>query len=193
MTKTIKSFWDLLEEYCTILNDKGFQIVLHKEKYEEYKKAVQSRYEKYKTDYMVVSKVENLDRHKTAAILVTQGLDQHIIGTSNKVKDGQIDIGAQKVLLLCAFDYMLAMINYIIRERNSSLEPIKSFCYPQAWACKTNYIDIISRSLYYAQKDYKLNDMELAEKFFLLEYITVLKTCGENAARYFKALEEDLH
>ena len=189
MTVTIRSFLSLAEAYCKVFQEKGLPIRFEAAKEQQYISATVERYERYRKNYMKAN-VRFLDRHKVAAILVVQGLASGIIRSEVKPSDEEIDIGPQKVLLMCAFDYIIAQTNRILVQKDSVLSQLDEFIFPQAWACPTAYIDILSRNLYYAEKDFMLNEMDLAEKFFLLEYICLLQLPSADARKYFAVLQE---
>ena len=193
MDKTIRSYASVVEQYCKVLNERGFDISFNTGEIDEYIIKVKEKYDCYKNKYLR-DEVEYLDRHKMAAILVTCGVECKIINskkTSGKTDDEKIDIGVQKILLLAAFDYLLAIINSKIDAKSGkTVDRIKKISYPEAFTCPTQFIDILSRTLYYAEKDYQLNEMELAEKFFLLEYISILKDFPDKSGEYFSILKE---
>ena len=192
MNNTLNSFLDLAKEYCKAFSEKGLNVQFKEEKRQEYLEGTKNRYNAYKDTYMSTD-VEFLDRHKVAAIMVVQGLKLGIIDSSAAApenSEGYINIASANILLLCAIDYLIAQINEIITQK-SKLEPLDDFLYPKAWSCDTDYIDVVCRNLYFAQKDYQLNEMELADKFFLLEYICLLCTFNrETAEEYFRILKE---
>ncbi len=77
-----------------------------------------------------------------------------------------------------AIDYMIASLNRKLKEKGKSIE-VNGITYPVALSCKTPYFEICCRSLYYARKHYMLNELDIADRLFLLEYIT-LKDIGIN-------------
>lgn len=189
MTITIRSFIDLAKTYCEVFAEQGISIQFETAMESQYITNTVNRYNQYKASYMKPD-VQFLDRHKVAAILVVQGLSSGIIRSNLKPSETEIDIAPQKVLLLCAFDYIVAQTNRIIEQKNPALKKLDEFIFPKAWSCKTTYIDILSRNLYYAEKDFMLNEMDLAEKFFLLEHICLSSLSGGNAQPYFDVLRE---
>lgn len=191
MKKSIDSYWKLVSAYCDVLKKSGCDVTFDTTKCELYKKTVEHHYKEYKEKYMDVAAVEHLDRHKIAAVFVASGLECDIIKQSDSVKEGSIYIGAQKILLLAAFDYLLAKMNEILKKNNSFLKPMETMHFPNPWSCETNYVDVFSRSLYYEKRESgKVNIMELAEKFFLLEYISIQDCYKENAGNVFEALRQ---
>ncbi len=193
MDNTIKSYFNVVEQYCEALNSSGLNIIFYSEKKDEYIKSVNDKYLDYKSKYLK-DEVEYLDRHKMAAILVVCGIECKIIDSGEigkEIEDDKIDICIQKILLLAAFDYLLEIMNLKIEQQNDdSIKKIDSISFPSAFTCPTPFIDILSRTLYYAEKNYKLNEMELAEKLFLLEYISILKDYPNESDKYFSIFKE---
>lgn len=193
MEKTIRSYFNVVGQYCDALNDSGLNINFYVNKIDDYVKAVEEKYYRYKNQYLK-NDVEYLDRHKMAAILVVCGIECKIVDSgemSKKIEDDKIDICTQKILLLAAFDYLLEIMNLKIDDKkDDSIKKISEFDFPKAFTCPTTFVDIMSRTLYYAEKEYKLNEMELAEKFFLLEYISILKKFPNESDKYFSLFEE---
>ncbi|MCD8147693.1 MAG: hypothetical protein LUD84_10555 [Clostridiales bacterium] len=200
MKKTIDQYWLLLSTYCKLMDERGVPVSIREEKKTDYRKAVESRCQSYKESYMK-SGTKELDRHKVAAIMVVEGLKCKVIDSSKingKLESGAINIGAEKVLLASAFDFMTAVVNQILDEaRNTdpevALERFPGFAFPEAWSCDTDFMNIMSRTLYYANSDdsgYKLNEMELAEKFFILEYSSILSLFPKEKDKYFQILKK---
>lgn len=160
--------WDLLEQqYNQIAKfDKNF--IFKKSNYTEFHNFFENSYETFKKRYMS-EKVEFLDRHKVAALLIISVLENDIFSYNNR-KD-TIFIGAELLSVKAAFAYMLHALNEELKEHNKKIEEIKL---PKALSCNTSYIAIICRNLYYTKRDYVLNPVELSEKMFLLEQICLL-------------------
>ncbi len=190
MTKTIQTYWSLLEQYCKITDKNECYPIIRHEVLEQYKKSVKKTYDQYKDKYLK-DEVEFLDRHKMAAILVVEGIKCNVMVPSQgeNVDSSKLFVGCEKILLLAAVDYLLAHMNRCFIAND--LKKIDTFIYPNAFTCKTKFVDVLSRTLYYSHTDFSLNIMELAEKFFLLEYITILCTCGGESEHYFKVLREN--
>ena len=172
MKQTIGAFLKLIETYCDAANEQQEVVAFCADKKEQYILEVEKRCAEYKEKYMD-AEVKYLDRHKIAAILVVVGLKVGIVKNVHENSDTSeiLFVGPHKILLMGALEYLRAMINKALE--GTSLASIKEYFLPSAWACSTEYLDIMSRNLYFAQTDFVLNDMELAEKFFLIEYITV--------------------
>lgn len=193
MNKTIRSYFNVVQQYCDVLNSSGLNINFHSEKIDEYAENVIKKYNDYKEKYLNKD-VEYLDRHKMAAILVVCGIECKIVDsgkTANEIEEGKIDICIQKILLLAAFDYLLEIMNIKIENKgDGSVKKISKISLPKAFTCPTPFINILSRTLYFAEKHYVLNEMELAEKFFLLECISILNDYPNESNKYFSILAE---
>lgn len=190
MRQTIGAFFSLVEEYCKGANEQKNVVTFCADKKEKYISAVEKRCAEYKEKYMD-TEVKYLDRHKIAAILVVEGLNIGIIEKAQEYVETQgfLFVGPQKILLMGALEYLRAMMNEAIE--GTSLAPISEFLLPSAWACSTDYLDIMSRNLCLAQTEFQLNDMELAEKFFLIEYIAILQQYNKaDAEKCFSILKE---
>ena len=192
MKKTVESYFNVVGKYCETLNSSGLNINFYYEKKDAYIESVIDRYKAYKKDYLQED-VEYLDRHKMAAILVVCGIEHQIVDsgeTGREIDKGKIDICCQKILLMAAFDYLLEIMNLKIENADTNLNKINKISFPKAFTCQTKFIDILSRTLFYAEKKYVLNEMELAEKFFLLEYISILKDYPSESEKYFAIFSE---
>lgn len=75
---------------------------------------------------------------------------------------------------------------------------MKEFVLPNAFSCETKYIDIMCRNLMYTKEAGTLTDpehaltveMELAEKFFLLEYIAISSIYQDKAGDIYHFLRQ---
>ena len=70
---------------------------------------------------------------------------------------------------------MQSQLNKILVDKN--LQPIKALWFPKAVSCKTPYFEIFCRNLYFSNNSDKwgLNPLDIAEKLFILEYVTLEK------------------
>lgn len=178
MRKTTEQFWDAIARGCREnYSTEYLPLYLMEDLKGKYFSQCDDQYNNYKTKFMK-PEVKNLDRHKVAAILVVEGISLNIIHC-DKIPEEQVFIGQEKILLTYALRYIMRDFNNIIS--GSGFEHMKQFVLPEAFSCKTKYIDIMCRNLIYARKagmlansEFSLNiEMELAEKFFLLEYIAI--------------------
>ncbi len=117
---------------------------------------------------------EVLDSHKQAAILTISLLESEAI--SCRCKENEINIAPYIIAIDLGLSYMNECLQSCLKKKNIAYKDIH-YILPQAIACDTPYIEIMSRLLYYEQteKDMSFNILELADRYFLLEYITLLR------------------
>ncbi len=195
MRKTTKQFWNAIaKEYRESYSAEHLPLYLMEQLKDDYFQRCDDKYNNYKEKFMK-SEVKNLDRHKVAAILVVEGIALNLI-RCDTIPENQIFIGQEKILLRCAFRYIMREFNSIIRKSN--LESMQNFVLPEAFSCETKYIDIMCRNLMYTKESGILTDsknaltveMELAEKFFLLEYIAIRSIYRDKAEDIYRFLRQ---
>ncbi len=135
-------------------------------------------YDKINRDYMT-SDTETLDRHKVASIIMVSIIKSNILTTQTTIPADKHFMGNYILATDCGFAYMLKELNE--KLRNLGQKEIRNFFFPDAMACKTSYYRIFFRNLYFANNDsdWNLNPLDIAERLFLLEYMT-LKEEGIN-------------
>lgn len=117
--------------------------------------------------------VTELDRHKIVSTMIVTFIECNFLSYSKSCR-GKIFIAPQMIALEVGLNWMLMGLNYQLKEKGESTE-IMNYTMPNAFACSTPYFEIFSRNLYYAhEKGPGLNPLDIAEKLFLLEYITLL-------------------
>lgn len=171
MTPIWKAFWDALNDTVKYHQKKDNAIFLKQEKYDLFKKAATDLYTSIKDNYMKPT-VDNLDRHKVAAVMIISAIECEVVGYNKPLQDDTVFLGCEMFATEVALDWMLSALNDKLKD-SSTVEAISEYCMPEAFACRTSYFDIFSRNLYFSKKYYKLNPLDIAEKLFLLEYITV--------------------
>lgn len=184
MKSTTIAFWKLAAQQCNMLpNDSDDVLYLDENLRNVYITNCDNAYDTCKSNDMSED-VSNLDRHKIAAILVSEGLKLDIVKHtkgSQPHDDNKLFIGKEKLLLACAIHYLSKQINAAISENDNGLQGMRMFTLPTAFSCKTPYIDILSRLIHYSQQNGTLSPLELADRFFLLEYIAIREYYGTNA------------
>lgn len=192
MKATTHEFWKALAKRCAVFSSKDDLMFLDDTLLDEYVINCDKEYVSCMKNNMG-SDVENLDRHKVAAILVIEGLKLQIIkrvdGKSADT-DNEFFIGPQKVLLTCAIDYLAQQINLVLQGNKYNLPPMKYFALPEAFSCSTSYVDIMSRLLRNELDADKLFILSLAEKLFLLEYIAIQGCYGEGSEKVYGFLRK---
>ena len=129
---------------------------------------------------LMTSNTKTLDAHKQAAIIVISALESNVI-TQTCQDDEMISLGPYAVVLDVALSFLLKTINEKVKKLT---KPIRELSLPTALACERDYFDIMRRLLYYEDPNVKdkginyktsFSIIEWADRFFLLEYITLLE------------------
>lgn len=194
MKSTTRAYWKAISKHCESLSTGKDSMYIDNSLEEKYVVNCDEAYELCKSKEMS-SDVVNLDRHKVAAILVIEASKLDVI----KRKDGRIAdtddewfIGVQKILLISAISYLAQEINRIIEASGKDIPKMKQFKMPEAFSCKTSYIDIMSRLLRNELDDDRLYVLSWSEKFFLLEYIAISTYYGDNAEQVYRILRKPI-
>ena len=119
--------------------------------------------------------VDNLDRHKVAAVIIISILKTIDIEYDN-LPETNVFWGKQTVAVNIGLNYMCGELNKILAENGWDGE-IERFDMPNAISCNTSFEDIMIRNLVYAEgnPEWGLNPLTIAENLFLLEYITIIQ------------------
>ena len=190
MKATTNVFWNAVSRKCKELSTQDDVLLLDESLKDAYLESCDAAYKKCKEENMHEG-VENLDRHKVVAILVIQGLALDIVkrkGINDVDTEKDIFIGKEKALLICAISYIAQQINKAIDESHEAIDTMSRFILPKAFSCKTNYIDIMCRLLHYGKQGHTLTILDLADHFFLLEYIAISECYGDKAALVYEIL-----
>lgn len=172
MQPLIDGLWKLIEsgiEYMK-LQDKNIM-----DNNQDFKKKFEDNFESiYKSvlDYMQ-DETESLDRHKVAAIMMIAIIKSDILHTIDSTN--QKFMGNYILATDCGLSYMISELN---KRLNILIKrEIEAYIFPEALACETNYYRIFYRNLYFANnnKEWGLNPLDIAERLFLLEYMTLEK------------------
>lgn len=125
-------------------------------------------YKEIQDTYM--HKSEALDRHKVAAIMIICVVKIKPLSIQEQSKEF---MGNYVLAADAGFNYMLDELNRVLKD--NGMECIQRYAFPDALACDTYYYKIFYRNLYYTEKNesWSYNPLELADKLFLLEYITL--------------------
>lgn len=194
MKKTTLAFWKLLNLHCKSLAHGKDAIYLDESVKSQYVKACDDAYELCKHKDMRTG-VKNLDRHKVASILVTEGLNLEIIkrkDQKNADTDKEWFIAAPKILLACAICYLAQEINSLIKNSRTSVSSMKQFILPKAFSCQTYYIDIMCRLLRREMESGQLSVLMLSNDFFLLEYVAIISYYGDQAESVYEILRNPI-
>ncbi len=176
MTKTIKYVWNVLNGAIKTIDDddKKKNLTISCKDFNFFKKTFNDLYYKILNDYMEES-VDNLDRHKVAAVIIISILKTIDIEYNNLPKT-KVLWGKQTVAVNIGLNYMCGELNKILAENGWDGE-IEKFDMPNAISCNTSFEDIMIRNLVYAEDnpEWGLNPLTIAENLFLLEYITIIQ------------------
>lgn len=176
MTKTIKYVWNVLNGAIKTIDDddKKKNLTISCKDFNFYKKTFNDLYYKILNDYMEES-VDNLDRHKVAAVIIISILKTIDIEYNN-LPETKVLWGKQTVAVNIGLNYMCGELNKILAENGWDGE-IEKFDMPNAISCNTSFEDIMIRNLVYAEDnpEWGLNPLTIAENLFLLEYITIIQ------------------
>lgn len=164
----------MFDEVCRDLQKSDSRICFHQERKQTFFDRFQELYDYILNNFMAVEKgITALDRHKVTAIITICGIESGFVSMDD-VPDGGVFLGKEIISLSVALSFMQASLNEQLKKVGVNKE-IKKFEFPKAWTCNTDYFDIMVRNLYYSQQHWKINPLELSEKFFLIEYIELEK------------------
>lgn len=176
MKQTIERAWNLLEKTVKQVSEKNSGIVLDADSYKKFDDNFRKIYSEIRENYME-STVKNLDRHKVASIIITSILNSNAVIYEGKVEEGTEFFGQYLIAASVGITFMQNQLNMLLIEKN--IEPIKNLWFPDALSCDTPYFEIFCRNLYFSNNnnDWGINPLDIAEKLFLIEYVTMEK-CG---------------
>ena len=170
----VSAAWKAIEEGYEECCKKYDRVIFHEDRYEEFERLFMEQYRDVKDRFMVDNTVA-LDSHKQAAILTICCLEANVI---EHISDdpNQISIVPQMIAINVALSYMKNCINEVLKDKGIN-KKIDIYYLPVALACETPYQEIMCRMLYYEQNesDMSFNVLELADRYFLLEYINLLQ------------------
>lgn len=176
MRQTIERTWELLENTVTQLNKQTPGVILNNDAYKRFDDNFREIYNDIKEHYMG-DKVKNLDRHKVASIIIVSILKSDAITYKGKIEQNREFFGQYLIAASVGITFMQNQLNTILVEKNKP--PIKKLWFPEPLSCDTPYFEIFCRNLYFSNhnNDWRLNPLDIAERLFLLEYVT-LEKCG---------------
>lgn len=173
-------FWNELKKafHNWQKSDPSAHLVFNDGKEKEFIRLFDEHYRRVKEHYMTDTTL-NLDAHKQAAILLVSAIESCAITQTCDDKSA-LALGPYAIALDVALSFLADGISEKVKPFGVSIDKI---CMPIAFACRTNYFDVMRRLLYYENPgeshdknlyDLKLNVLEWADRFFLLENITLL-------------------
>lgn len=171
MRKTIDFVWKAIEKECKKFQKKDSTITFNKDCCKKFDDIFRNYYNDIMARFMKETK--ELDAHKQAAIIILSCLESSAI--THNAEKGSISIAPELIAINVGLSYMNDRLNEKLVKKK--LKKIKNYSLPIAIACNTPYIEIMSRLLYYEQNedDMRFNVLELSDRLFLIEYITLLE------------------
>ena len=170
MKPLIEKTWELICLGAKYICEENKEIEMDIEKERVYNTEFRSIHECVLKDMRDVN--NPLDRHKIAAIIMMATIKTDMLKSS--CTEG-IFIGNYILATEVGLSYMLSELNEVLIEKK--LPTIESFFFPEAISCETSYNRIFYRNLYFANTcdEWGLNPLDIAERLFLLEYMTLEK------------------
>ena len=171
MQPLLSEIWQLVKLGADSAVDEG--ISFHEEKFDTFVKCFKDTYENILTNYMH-SDVKALDRHKVTAILIISLIEAEPLEITN-LPPNKIFLGNENLALQIGLSYMQRELNDVLQEKGIKRK-IAQYNMPMPISCDTSYIDVMGRNLYLSKTVYewKINPLELSERLFLIEYITLI-------------------
>ncbi|MBD5554753.1 MAG: hypothetical protein HDQ95_05225 [Roseburia sp.] len=165
----------MFEESSQDMQSNDSRIQFHPERETIFSDEFEKSYKYILNQFMIkdYEKEGTLDHHKIAALIVICGIKSKFV-SMNPVPEDTVFLGNESIALSVALSFMQSILNDKLQAARVN-KRIEKYAFPKAWICRTQYYDIMVRNLYYAQEHWELNPLELAEKFFLIEYITLEK------------------
>lgn len=178
MTPVIEKAWAALESICKQLKGRT-GVLFTTEAYSKFKGQFEYHYKIFMDEFMT-EETEELDEHKQAAVIVISAIKSNAIQQS--VRNDEIALAPYAIALKVGISFLLDRINEKLIGVGE--KKIEEFQLPVPIACDTPYFESLCRMLYYEDSSddkngisypMSLNMVELADRFFLLEYILLLK------------------
>lgn len=169
-----KKAWEAIKKGYEECHKKYPDIKFNENKWDVFHKNFYTHYDNVMENFMK-SKTETLDSHKQAAIITISCLESDII-IHELNNPNEISIVPQLIAVNAGLSYMKNCINVTLKKKKIG-KKINKYYLPIAMSCNTPYEEIVCRILYYEQynNDMDFNVLELADRYFLLEYITLLQ------------------
>lgn len=174
MNNIKSAIWKLVEQEAKAIEEEypeSFKFnknseYIFNEKFDEYLEEIKSKF--------MQNDVVDLDSHKIAAIIICSIIEANVIKVtySYNEKDLLFD-GNEKIAVKIGLSYMRSVLKQLL-QGTSEEGKFDDYVFPRAMMCDTDYMNIITRNLYYAKTYFVLNPIDIANTLFLLENITLL-------------------
>ena len=176
--KITEGVWQTITEAYEGYKSNYPELVFHNDKKEEFNSLYKEKYMDVMNMFMTDDTSE-LDSHKQAALITICCLQLNIIEYPKISSDNndELFIIPQMIAIGVGLSYMLQCLNELLRVKNIKKQ-ISQYYFPIALACNTPYEKIICRILYFEQNhigNMEFNVLELADRYFLLEYLNLLQ------------------
>lgn len=172
MKPIIDAYWSELKNTAIYYQKKNKNIVFNDNLYQEFYDTFKELYHAIRNVYMK-DDVTALDRHKVAAVMIVTTIKTNVISYKAELQEKQNFLGSEMFSTEVALSWMLDALNKRLIALGKS--PISSYYMPKAFSCDTPYFEIFTRNLFFTHRDYELSPLDVSEKLFLLEYITLLE------------------
>lgn len=173
----IKTYYDTLVKKANTNIQKHF--IYKPENFEKFQAAFEKRRDYVLNTYMQDS-VKHLDRHKLSSIVMIELILNDIVVSENPIVNGSnVNIAPYLFATQAGFQLLLYWLNKDLKEKKQPRVTV--WTEPTLLSCPdNNYFAVFARNLYYISVrnngDYctGYNELELAEKLYLFEYITLI-------------------
>ncbi len=175
--KITESIWHTISDAYENYKNTCPELIFHNDRKEQFNSLYKKKYTNVMERFMTDGTNE-LDSHKQAALITICCLQLNIIEYSKPPADNndELHIIPQIIAIGVGLSYMLQCLNDLLRVQKIKKQ-IERYYFPVALACNTPYEKIICRILYLEQHedDMDFNVLELADRYFLLEYLNLLQ------------------
>lgn len=176
MDKLLSRIWDSVVTGANVMHiaDNTLKVEDKRKAKKSFEDEFLRLYKKICSEYMLED-TEALDRHKVAAISMISIIKCNMLKGENADSHNKKFMGNYILATDCGFAYMLKELNKKLQDLGQ--KKIEKIFFPEAMACETNYYRIFYRNLYFANNEeaWGLNPLDIAERLFLLEYMTLEK------------------
>lgn len=171
----ISKTWEVIKQGYLEGRESYPALEFHEENFQAFEGNFEKRYNDIIKKFMRPD-TKALDSHKQAAIITVSCLESKIINHPLE-DDNKISIVPQLIAVNAGLSYMADCLNEVLK-REKIEKKIDKYYLPVAMTCDTPYQEIMCRLLYYEQDGgygISFNVLELADRYFLLEYINLLQ------------------
>jgi hypothetical protein len=179
-----KKYTEIFKRYSAKFYESNqIKLELDISKSEVFQNNFRDRYEHVMINYMSED-VTSLDRHKVASIAIIEFVLSEVLKYDEpKLETNEIFMPKYYLAAQTGLAFMQYWFNNLLKARG--IEPIEEWYWPLPLSCPDKpYFCVFSRRLYYIDHSIMsdngryaktFNEIELAEKLFLFEYLTILK------------------